>query len=92
MNGIIVFLILLFLLNLILGIIYRSSGNFFIKLYGLEKHRNKYLIQNIITLVFCILCLIAIYLVYFNKIESYLILLVPFISGLNQMFLKKIID
>lgn len=92
MNEIIVFLILSFLIFLILGVIYRSSDSFFIKLYGLEKNKNKYLIQNIINFVFCLLCLIAIYLVYFNKIEKYLIILVPFISGLNQLFLKKIID
>ncbi len=92
MDKIIVFLISLFLLYSILGLIYRSSDSFFIKLYGLEEYKNKYLIQNIINSVFCLLCLISIYLIYFNKIENYLILLVPFISGLNQMFLKKVLN
>lgn len=91
MDIIVIVLILLVLFVMFFGIIYKSRDSFFIKYYGLENYKNKYLIQNILNFIFCTVTLLMAYIVYFYSIDYYLLVIVPLIIHLTNYILKKFI-
>jgi hypothetical protein len=91
MEFIVIFLLLMVLSIMISGSIFKSRDSFYIKFYGLKNHTNKYLIQNIINFIFCVLNLIMAYLVYYHYLEIFWIVIIPLIIRLVAYFLKKYI-
>lgn len=89
---IIIVLSLLFFCVLILGILNRSRDSFFIKYYGLENHKHKYLIQNIINYLFCFTILIITCFLYFYHMSEIFVVLIPIIVKGATVALKKVIQ
>lgn len=91
MELIIIVLSLLFFCILILGLLNRSRDSFFIKYYGLENYKHKYLIQNIINYLFCFTILIITCFLYFYHISEIIVIIIPLIVKGITVILKKII-
>lgn len=89
---IIIVLSLVFFCVLILGIMNRSRDSFFIKYYGLEKHKYKYLIQNIINYLLCVTILVITCFLYFYDMNEIFVVLIPLIVKGAVVVLKKIIQ
>lgn len=92
MELIIFALSLLFFGIIILGLRNRSKDSFFITFYGLKNHKNKYFLQNIINYLLCATILIITYFLYFYNINKIIIVLIPIITKLAIVILKKIIQ
>ncbi len=81
---------LLFFCVLILGFMNRSRESFFLKYYGLENHKYKYFIQNIINYILCTMVLIITCMLYFFHVNGIIIVLIPFVIKIAAVLLKKI--
>lgn len=92
MELIILALSVLFFGVLILGLWNRSKDSFFIKIYGLDNHKNKYFIQNMVNYLLCATILIITYFLYFYHINKIIIVLIPIIIKLTIVLLKRIIE
>jgi hypothetical protein len=92
MDVLIIFLSFLFFTVLVLGLKNKSRDSFFLKYYGLTHHKNKYLIQNIINYLFCLVILVMTYLIYFYHIHNVWITFIPLFVHTITYVLKKHIE